>query len=361
MVMSPWSDSCNTVLHITTIRFLDFNIRYYFRVNVIKIQFLLLRFKKINNGFNQVFQYGELSIGIVVPIENYTQGKLATMHDHLKRAQFIDSLGFKALWLRDIPLHVPTFGDAGQTYDPFTYLGYLAGQTEQIALGVSSIALPLHHPIHVAKSAATIDQLSEGRLILGVASGDRYEEYPGTNSDYANRGAAFRDAFEYIRTAQSDYPILKDNAFGNLDGTMDILPKAYGNKIPMLVTGHSQQKIEWISEHSDGWMYYPRNLYMQEYNIEEFRKRIDTSDGITKPFMQPLYLDLMEDDDYIPERIRLGIRTGSNHLIEYLTNLKRLGVNHVALNLRLNQNDIEKTLEKMAEKVLVHFHANDKK
>lgn len=97
---------------------------------------------------------------------------------------------------------MPNFGDAGQTFDPFTYLGFLAGQTSEIALGVSSIALPLHHPLNVAKSAATIDQLLEGRLLLGVASGDRYDEYPAMGIDHENRGELFRESFKYIRYIQ---------------------------------------------------------------------------------------------------------------------------------------------------------------
>ena len=129
------------------------------------------KFEKINKGFNRVFQPNELSIGVVIPIENYPHSPVPTMQNHLERAQLIEELGFKALWVRDVPFNVPSFGDAGQTYDPFTYLGYLAGQTKEIALCTGSIALPLHHPVHVVKSAATIDQLSGGRLILGVASG----------------------------------------------------------------------------------------------------------------------------------------------------------------------------------------------
>ncbi|MEL6844789.1 MAG: LLM class flavin-dependent oxidoreductase, partial [Bacteroidota bacterium] len=117
-------------------------------------------FESINRAYNQVFEAGRLSVGMVVPIENYPQGPVPTMLDHLERVKLIDELGFKALWLRDIPFNLPSFGDAGQTFDPFTYLGYLAGQTKEIALGVASIALPLHHPVHIAKSAATIDQLS---------------------------------------------------------------------------------------------------------------------------------------------------------------------------------------------------------
>jgi len=119
-------------------------------------------FEPINTAYNSVFKANELSIGIIIPIENYAQSRIPSMQHHLERVQLIEQLGFKALWVRD-----------GQTFDPFTYLGYLAGQTTKIALCTGSIALPLHHPVHVAKSAATIDQLSNGRLILGVASQSR--------------------------------------------------------------------------------------------------------------------------------------------------------------------------------------------
>ncbi|HAA21389.1 MAG TPA: LLM class flavin-dependent oxidoreductase, partial [Cytophagales bacterium] len=123
-----------------------------------------LSFRSINRGYNSIFQPGRLSLGVVVPIEHYPNGPIPTMMDHLKRVQLVEQLGFRAVWVRDIPHNVPGFGDAGQTYDPFTYLGFLAGQTTDITLAAGSIALPLHHPVHVAKSAATIDQLSGGPL-----------------------------------------------------------------------------------------------------------------------------------------------------------------------------------------------------
>ena len=207
------------------------------------------------------------------------------MKNHLERVKLVEQLGFKALWVRDVPFHVPTFGDAGQMFDPFTYLGFLAAHTSKIALCTGSMALPLYHPVHVAKSAATIDQLSGGRLILGVASGDRYEEYPGMGLDYNKRGEVFRDAFQYIRQAQESFPTFQTTHFGGLDGKSDILPKATQYKLPILLTGNSRQSIEWIAEHADGWMYYPRNLYMQEYNIKQFREAIPSDQGIDKPFM----------------------------------------------------------------------------
>ncbi len=313
-------------------------------------------FEKINKGFNTVFIPQRLSIGLVIPIEEYASHSVPRMENHLERLKLAEDLGFSAAWLRDVPLHVPTFGDAGQTFDPFSYLGFLAGQTSVITLGIASVALPLHHPMHVAKSAATLDQLTQGRFIMGIASGDRAEEYPAMNMNYTNRGQSFRDAYHYIRKAALNFPIIEENGFGKLDGTMDILPKPFGDKIPMLVTGHSQQNLAWIAEHGDGWMYYPRNLYMQEYNIQEWRTAISRVQGANKPFMQPLYIDLMDDDDFQPVGIHLGIRTGIHYLKEYLVKLQSIGVNHVALNLRFNANEIESTLTKLAKKLLPYFH-----
>ncbi|HAS40291.1 MAG TPA: LLM class flavin-dependent oxidoreductase [Microscillaceae bacterium] len=315
-----------------------------------------LKFQSINRGYNAVFQPNQLSVGVVVPIENYAQGPVPTMQHHLQRVKLIEQLGFKALWIRDVPFNVPTFGDAGQTFDPFTYLGYLAAQTSDIALGVASIALPLHHPVHVAKSAATIDQLSEGRLILGVASGDRYEEYPAMGIDYEKRGELFRASFDYIRQAQESFPVHNSTHYGHLTGGIDILPKPHGYKIPMLVTGHSRQTVEWNAQQADGWMYYPRNLQQQQETIAQWRSLIAEHHAHSQPFMQPLYVVLQKDDDFSPQPIQLGFKIGINYLIEYLQQARSVGVNHVAINLRFNELDMDYTLEYLAEKVLPHFH-----
>lgn len=317
-------------------------------------------FESINKGYNSVFKPNQLSLGIAVPIENYAQSSVPSMKHHLQRVQLAEQLGFKSIWVRDVPFHVPSFGDAGQTFDPFTYLGFLAGQTSEIALGIGSIALPLHHPIHVAKSAATIDQLSEGRLILGVASGDRFDEYPAMGIDYEKRGEMFREAFSYIRQAEESFPTLETIHFGNLKGHIDILPKPTTHKTPMIITGFSQQDLEWNAEHGDGWMNYPKNLYLQQNTIAQWRSLISKTQKYNKPFLQPLYIDLQKDDDFKPQPIHLGFRIGVNYLNEYLQHLKEIGVNHVMLNLRFNSRNIEETLEDLSKKVLPQFHLNEK-
>jgi len=313
-------------------------------------------FEKINKAYNSVFRPDNLSIGIVIPIESYSEGMLPMMKDQLAKVKLVEQFGYKALWVRDVPLHVPTFGDAGQMFDPFTYLGYLAGQTTKIALGVASIALPLHHPVHVVKSATTIDQLSGGRVLIGIASGDRPTEYPSMAELFENRGVRFREAYSYIRAAQDAFPFLADNSYGKLDGQSDILPKATGHKLPLLITGHSQQTTDWVADNGDGWMYYPRNLYMQEHNIQEWRSRVLAKQKYDKPFMQSLYVDLHKDDDFKPQGIHLGFRLGVNYLKDLFLQLRKIGVNHVALNLRFNEGNMEATLEKIAANLFPLFH-----
>lgn len=313
-----------------------------------------VQFKPINRGYTTVFQPNRLSIGLVVPIENNAHNPVPTLERHLDRVQLAEELGFSAVWLRDVPFNVPSFGDAGQTFDPFVYLGFLAGRTQRIALGVASIILPLRHPAHVAKAAATADVLSGGRLILGVASGDRPEEYPALNLPFGDRGTRFRESFDYIRRMGEDNPRF-DNAYGNPGGDLNMLPKPVSGKLPLLITGGSQQDPNWIAQNGDGWITYPRNTAAQAQVIRDWQARVEAAGKPAKPVMQPLYVDLVADPQAPPRPIHLGFRLGVNHLRQYLKSLEQIGMNHVALNLRFNQADIETTLKRLADEILPDF------
>ena len=317
-----------------------------------------MKFVPINPGFNRTFDTGRLSLGLVVPLENYSTGPVPTMDRHLQRVQLAEKLGFAAVWLRDVPFNVPTFGDAGQLFDPFVYLGMLAATTDRIALGVASIILPLRHPAHVAKAAASVDVLSGGRLLLGVASGDRPQEYPALNVDFGNRGKRFRESYEYIQQMWRDRPEFA-NDFGSPVGGVDMLPKPVADKIPLLITGGSQQEPDWIVQNGDGWMIYPRQIELQQRIIADWRDQIVEAGIPDKPVVQPLYIDLDDDPDSGPKTIHLGFRSGIKYLRSYLKSLRAIGVNHVALNLRFNRADTESTLKRLADELLPDFHQTD--
>ncbi|SFA84729.1 luciferase-type oxidoreductase, BA3436 family [Poseidonocella pacifica] len=311
-------------------------------------------FATINRAYNATFKPGRMTVGIVAPIEAHGSNPVPTMDRHIERAQLADTLGFAAVWLRDVPFNVPSFGDAGQIYDPFVYLGALSMATHNIALGVASVVLPLRHPAHVAKAAASVDVMSGGRLLLGVASGDRPEEYPAMGMTFPDRGARFRDSVAYMRSLVDPYPGI-ENSHGTLSGGLDMLPKPTGPRLPLLITGGSQQDPAWVARNGDGWMTYPRDAQSQGRVVADYRSRIAKHGGPDKPVMQSLYVDVLEDADAAPRPIHLGFQSGTTFLRDYLREIQTLGINHVALNLRFNSADIETTLNRLANDLLPDF------
>jgi probable F420-dependent oxidoreductase len=110
------------------------------------------------------------------------------------QAQRAESLGFDSLWVGDhIAFHVPI-------PDSLAMLAFAAGVTERITLGTSVFLLPLRHPTLIAKTTATVDRLSGGRLVLGVGVGGEFPpEFEAVGVPVAERGARADEAIGVVR------------------------------------------------------------------------------------------------------------------------------------------------------------------
>jgi luciferase-type oxidoreductase len=301
--------------------------------------------------YERLFRPRHLTVGLMFPIEAFA-GDMPTMEHQVELAQQAEAGSFAALWVRDVPLRVPSFGDVGQIFDPFVYLGFIAAQTTRIALGTAAIILPLHHPLHIAKAAASIDHLSGGRLILGVASGDRPAEFPAFGQDILDRGEVFRQSIALMRVVWQNQYATVSSRFGHMEG-VDLIPKPPRSDIPLLIAGHSQQSIEWIATHSQGWLSYPRPPQQQKAVISQWRNITQALNPTNfLPFAQSLYIDLSDEpnEPYIP--IHLGYRLGREALVELLLKLRNYGVNHVALNLKYGSRPAREVLTELIAHVL---------
>jgi luciferase-type oxidoreductase len=309
------------------------------------------------NGFKKMFAPGRLTLGVFFPIEAF-DGDEPTMRHQERLARQAEELGFAGLWVRDVPLRDPNFGDLGQVYDPWVYLGWIAAQTQTIALATGSIILPVRHPLHTAKAAASVDQLSGGRLVLGVASGDRPVEFPAFGIDPDKRDTLFRENLRVIREVLAhEFPTIR-SSYGTLLGTADLVPKPVG-RLPILVTGHSRQSLEWIAEHSDGWITYPRPLQQQAEFAARWRAAVATAaPGVFKPLAQSLYVDLTNDPDAPPQPIHLGFRGGRNVVLRFLAALRTAGVHHVILNFKYCKRNAAEVLEEMGREILPPLEAS---
>jgi luciferase-type oxidoreductase len=302
-------------------------------------------------GFRRLFAPGRLTAGVFFPIESF-EGDQPTMRDQEQLAQRAEELGYAALWVRDVPLRDPSFGDVGQVYDPWVYLGWIAAQTRDIALATGSVVLPLRHPLHTAKASASVDRLSGGRLVMGVASGDRPIEFPAFGVDFEQRSALFRENLTVLRRVLTEEFPSFESRYGVLFGKADLIPKPLG-RIPMMVTGHAGQKLEWIAANSDGWITYPRALDRQEDVVTHWRNAAaQAAPGAFKPFAQSLYVDLTDDPDAPPQPIHLGFRGGRNVVLHFLESLREIGVNHVILNFKYGRRNAGEVLEEIGREVL---------
>lgn len=282
------------------------------------------------------------------------------LRDTAAVAKHAEDAGATALWFRDVPLLVDEFRDAGQILDPFTHMAYLAAHTSSIGLATASTVLTLRHPIHVAKQAASVDQLSGGRVALGVATGDRPEEFPAFKRRRADRADDFRHAVDYVRALwRPGTPRTTANRWGGVDMGIEMLPKPVGGSpIPLYVTGHCGQTPEWIAEHGDGWMYYGQDLDTTAKLIRGWRDNVaracGTDDGgvdVVKPYITTLTLDLLPDPDAEPKPLRYGFRAGRTFLLRYLERLAGLGVDHVILGLRASRRPVPDVLDELGEHV----------
>lgn len=301
---------------------------------------------------------GQLTLGLNFPIEAYHHNPVPQMQGQIELAKQAEAAGFAALWTRDVPLLDPSFRDAGQIYDPWAWLGYVAAQTHRIALATGAIILPLRRPVDLAKAAASIDQLSDGRLILGTASGDRPVEYGVYDVDYDMRGDIFASTFEFVRHATTAPPGWNMQEAG-LSGQLHLIPKAQASRIPMLVTGRSRQTMEWVAEHADGWLMYPQPVPAQTQVLAAWRTALKVARQPWKPFSQSLYIDLVADPDASLTPIHLGFRLGRNALLTHLQASRGIGVNHVTLNLRFSSRDVRDVIDDLTTHILPMFPALD--
>jgi luciferase-type oxidoreductase len=307
-----------------------------------------------------VFRESELTVGLILPLETHPHAPQPTMRDHIAMAQKAEEIGVAALWARDIPFFDPAYGDVGQIFDPLIYIAHLAAATRTITLGTAGIVLPMREPLLLAKQVNSLDQLTDGRLVVGMSSGDRPSEYPIFGIDFETRGERFRDAFGvYRNVSERSFPHFTSTHFGHGDGSLDLLPKPPYGRTPAIAVGRSQQSLAWIAGHMDGYLgFVPDPDKLNEF-ATEWREQVphSGSGGNSKPLAFGGFLYLHPKPHAPFKRIRGGFAIGSRALRDLLERARDAGVNHVALNPKVTPRPYAEILDELGSIVLPAFAA----
>src|SRR4030088_2487437 len=167
-----------------------------------------------------------------------------------------EGLGFAGVWPLDHVLVGPDLKDRySWVIEPMTLLGYLAARTSRIRLGTSVIVLGMRNPFVVAKQAATVDLLSNGRFTLGLGAGYSEPEFRnvGASAAWSTRGKRLDEAIRLFRHLWSGAQGPFDGQFYRYDeGYFGPLPPQ-GERLPIMIGGGSDAALRRAGTLGDVW------------------------------------------------------------------------------------------------------------
>jgi probable F420-dependent oxidoreductase len=205
---------------------------------------------------------GELVYGMQLPVQSasarYSEdwevgagsGALAAI------ARKADATGFFYVAVCDHLAVTRPFDEQMRTiwYDTTATLGWVAALTHTVRVMSHVTVLPYRHPLQTAKAFMTLDELSDGRAILGVGAGHLRGEFELLGLDYAERGKVTDGAIDVIRAALTDeYPDVETAYWGHIhDG--GLAPRPRQARLPIWVGGSSRAALRRAAERGDGWV-----------------------------------------------------------------------------------------------------------
>lgn len=189
---------------------------------------------------------GPSHLGITLP----SAGSEASPDAVRRAAALAEELGYDAVFVSEHMITGPGLDAAyGRVLEPLGTLGWVAAQTERIALGTSVLLLPLHHPISLAKQVATLQLLSGRSIHLGIGTGWYEEEFDLMNVAFRRRGRRTDEALRLMKALWAGEPFGEGD--WKLDGAVfEPLPE----RMPEIwVGGKSDRAIRRALELGDVW------------------------------------------------------------------------------------------------------------
>lgn len=160
----------------------------------------------------------------------------------------------------------------GNMSDPLTFLATVAARTGTLRVGTGIFQLPIHNPVRVAEQVATIDQLSAGRVSLGVGLGWWQLEYQVHGSNFRERGARMEEALEILRLVWTQEDTAYDGRFWSFPA-LTVYPRPVQRPHPPLwVAGVADAAVERAARLGDAWMCGPvQSLAKAQSCLEVYR------------------------------------------------------------------------------------------
>jgi len=281
-----------------------------------------------------------MKIGFSLP----HMGDIATAENIAYAARFGETEGFDSLWVIDrilwpsepqTPYPPSPDGSWPEIYqnviDPIETLTYVAGITQKIKLATGIIDMLYQNPLILANRLAALDNLSKGRLLLGLGLGHSKDEYQAAGVPFENRGERADEFLQVLNKVWYDEIVEHKGKFYSIPKSV-IGPKPYQEKIPIYLAGFSPNALQRIiSSGANGWVGIPQ-LDLDAFKVgqEQLRKAAQEQGREFQSIEFPVLLfpEVSESDLGADRQTMNG---SIEQIAEDIQGFEKLGVDHVNL------------------------------
>ncbi|WP_227983858.1 LLM class flavin-dependent oxidoreductase [Nocardia spumae] len=303
----------------------------------------------------------QLAIGYLLPTRDRTVRGDDDPEPLVAQARRAEELGLDSVWAGESPVTRPRA-------DPTLLLAAVAQATERVGLGTAVLLPALRHPILLAHQLATLDRLSNGRLITGMGGGfpsrNTEAQFAALGIDFGRRIGRMRESIEIMRRLWSGKTVSYEGEHFTFEDVR-IAPTPVRPRGPAIwLAGSGGPALRRVADLADGWLPYPTEarIYATERAIIEQR----AGRPITPALYATLCLD--EDPDRARERLRISVERYYNAPLEYIASVQALfagtargaadwlsgyadaGARHIVI--RLATEDHDHGLTELADRVL---------
>jgi probable F420-dependent oxidoreductase len=275
---------------------------------------------------------------------------MTSLEEILGYAHLAEANSFTSVWTYEhivMPLHYdswyagnPKTGKLAESpetnfLDSTAVLSAIAATTTTLRIATGVNVLPQSNPLIVAKQAASLDLLSNGRFTYGVGLGWLKEEFDAMGVPFARRGARFDDYLEAIKKVWSGEVVEHRSEFLDWHGFKSY-PVPRERKVPIVIGGYNSKTCGRIARHCDGW-------YMPGYYARDLRPMVED--------LRRACADVGRDLDEIELICMWAPASGTDELKA----LEELGIRHALIHFKFLEGDRADAIKRLGDEVVSAF------
>jgi probable F420-dependent oxidoreductase len=276
-------------------------------------------------------------------------------------ARTAERIGYESLWVYERalfpePATQGLYGIEGLAWpdmyrgvpDPLVTLTLAAASTERALLGTSILVAPLHNPFQLAKSLATLDAASGGRVLAGLGTGWSLDEYAAAGvAPFEERGRVLDEIIGVCRAVWGPDPVTYDGTITKIASAV-VGPKP-ARPIPILLPANSRKAMTRLVDRADGWM--PIAMAGAERLAEEWRQLQDLAAerGRTRPILTSVRVNTQYTPKAYDGSDRAPFQGSVDQIVEDLAAHAGIGLEEFFFELQGGMRDAQELKDVAAE------------